>query len=156
MGRRWGLGKCSPPAGSWCARSRSSRPRSACSAARSRPTGRARASSHAQASLAAWAADVAVGALAAGVLNGASNVLNQSLRPADRPDQQAGSRPLPSGRISVRAALVLSVVLYAASLAAAATINASVFAMFALGALATVDLQRAARCAPSASAGGPT
>ena len=92
---------------------------------------------HAQASLAAWAADVAVGALAAGVLNGASNALNQIYDlPIDRINKP--SRPLPSGRISVRAALVLSVVLYAASLAAAATINASVFAMFALAALATV------------------
>jgi len=92
---------------------------------------------HARESLGAWAADVAVGALAAGTLNGASNALNQVYDlPIDRINKP--SRPLPSGRISVRAALVLSAVLYIASLAAAATINVAVFAMFALAALATV------------------
>ena len=92
---------------------------------------------HARGSLAAWALDVAVGALAAGLLNGASNVLNQVYDlPIDRINKP--SRVLPSGRLSVRGALVLSAALYAASLAAAATINAAVFAMFALGALATV------------------
>jgi 4-hydroxybenzoate polyprenyltransferase len=92
---------------------------------------------HARDSLEAWACDVAVGAIAAGVLNGASNILNQVCDlPIDRINKP--SRVLPGGRLSVRAALVLSAALYAASLAAAATINVSVFAMFALAALATV------------------
>jgi len=84
-----------------------------------------------------WVRDVVVGAVAAALLNGASNVLNQvydlSIDRINKP-----SRVLPSGRLSVRAALTLSVSLYAASLAAAATINVGVLAMFALGALATV------------------
>ena len=92
---------------------------------------------HSQGSLAAWGADVALGALAAAVLNGASNVLNQVYDlPIDRINKP--SRVLPRGLLSTRAALVLSIVLYAVSLAAAALINTAVLAMFALGALATV------------------
>jgi 4-hydroxybenzoate polyprenyltransferase len=85
----------------------------------------------------AWVAAVATGCLAAGLLNAASNVLNQVCDLAiDRINKP--SRVLPSGRLSVRAAIWLSAGLYATSLAAAATINGSVFALFALGALATV------------------
>jgi 4-hydroxybenzoate polyprenyltransferase len=88
-------------------------------------------------SLASWAARVAAGALAAALLNGASNVVNQVYDlPIDRINKPA--RPLPSGRATRRTALGLSVTLYAASLAIAATINCSVLAMFALGAAATV------------------
>jgi 4-hydroxybenzoate polyprenyltransferase len=92
---------------------------------------------HARGTTSAWLVDVAVGSVAAGLLNGGSNVLNQvcDLR-ADRINKP--SRALPSGRLSVRAALVLAAALYVASLAAAATINLAVLAMFALGALATV------------------
>jgi 4-hydroxybenzoate polyprenyltransferase len=85
----------------------------------------------------AWAGDVAVGCLAAGLLNAASNVINQvfdlSIDRINKP-----SRVLPSGQLSPVAALWFSVGLYAASLLAAATINAAVFALFVLGALATV------------------
>jgi 4-hydroxybenzoate polyprenyltransferase len=92
---------------------------------------------HADASTPAWIVDVVVGAVAAGLLNGASNVLNQvcdlSIDRINKP-----SRVLPSGRLSIRAALGISGALYATSLAAAATINLAVFAMFALGALATI------------------
>jgi 4-hydroxybenzoate polyprenyltransferase len=92
---------------------------------------------HLQGSFRAWVVDVAVGALAAAVLNGASNVLNQVYDlPIDRINKP--SRVLPSGRLSVRAALLLSAALYAASLAAAASINAAVFTMFAAAAAATV------------------
>jgi 4-hydroxybenzoate polyprenyltransferase len=80
---------------------------------------------------------VATGCLAAGLLNAASNVLNQVCDLAiDRINKP--SRVLPSGRLSVAAAIWLSAVLYATSLAAAATINGSVFVLFALGAFATV------------------
>ncbi len=84
-----------------------------------------------------WVRDIAVGALAAAVLNGASNALNQIYDlPIDRINKPG--RVLPSGRLSVRHALVVSIILYAASLAAAASIDMAVFAMFALAALATV------------------
>jgi 4-hydroxybenzoate polyprenyltransferase len=84
-----------------------------------------------------WLVDLMVGAGAAAVLNGASNVLNQVYDlPIDRINKP--SRVLPSGRLSVRSALALSVMLYVVSLAAAAAINLGVFAMFALAALATV------------------
>lgn len=92
---------------------------------------------HVQSSRTAWLVDVVVGVAAAAVLNGASNVLNQIYDlPIDRINKP--SRVLPMGGLSVRAALVLSIGLYAVSLAAAATINLGVFAMFAIGALATV------------------
>jgi 4-hydroxybenzoate polyprenyltransferase len=92
---------------------------------------------HAHDSLSAWGIDVALGAVAAGVLNGASNVLNQVYDlQIDRINKP--SRVIPSGRLSIRTALALAAVLYAASLAAAATINVGVFVMFALAALATV------------------
>ena len=84
-----------------------------------------------------WTVDVAVGCVAAGLLNGASNALNQVCDLSiDRVNKPA--RPLPSGRLSTRSAIAISVLLYAASLGAAATINGSVLALFALGALATV------------------
>ena len=85
----------------------------------------------------AWLIDLAIGSAAAAVLNGASNVLNQvydlQIDKVNKP-----GRVLPSGRLSIRAALVLAAVLYIVSLAAAATINLSCFAMFAIAALATV------------------
>jgi 4-hydroxybenzoate polyprenyltransferase len=85
----------------------------------------------------AWAADVLVGACAAAALNGGSNVLNQ-VCDLDIDRINKPSRVLPSGRLSVSAATALAVVLYVVALAAAATINAPVFAMFALGALASI------------------
>ncbi|MGH7435130.1 MAG: UbiA family prenyltransferase [Polyangiaceae bacterium] len=88
-------------------------------------------------SFGAWVGGVATGCLAAGLLNAASNVLNQVCDLAiDRINKP--SRVLPSDRLSVSAAIGLSAVLYATSLAAAATINGSVFVLFAFGALATV------------------
>jgi 4-hydroxybenzoate polyprenyltransferase len=92
---------------------------------------------HAGGSARGWAVDVVVGSLAAGLLNGASNVLNQVCDLSiDRINKPA--RVLPSGRLSTRSAIQLSVGLYVAALAAAATINASVVALFAIGAAATV------------------
>jgi 4-hydroxybenzoate polyprenyltransferase len=92
---------------------------------------------HARTTTTAWAVHVAIGCLAAAALNGGSNVLNQVCDlEIDRVNKP--SRVLPSGLLSVRAATLLAALLYAASLAAAATINGAVFAMFALGAGATV------------------
>lgn len=92
---------------------------------------------HARATTGAWLLDVAIGCAAAAVLNAGSNVVNQvcDLR-ADRINKP--SRVLPSGRLSVRGAIGLAVLLYAVALAAAATINAPVLAMFAVAALATL------------------
>ncbi len=92
---------------------------------------------HAGGSVSAWACSVAVGAVAAALLNGASNALNQVCDlEIDRINKPA--RVLPSGRLRVPVALAFSVALYVAALAAAATINGSVLVMFALAALATV------------------
>lgn len=92
---------------------------------------------HTGGSTAAWVHDLVVGSIAAGLLNGASNVLNQVCDLAiDRINKPA--RVLPSGRMSRGAAVRLSIGLYAAALGAAATINAPVFLLFALGAAATV------------------
>jgi 4-hydroxybenzoate polyprenyltransferase len=92
---------------------------------------------HARATTAAWLLDVGVGCLAAALLNGGSNVLNQICDLSiDRINKPA--RVLPSGRLSIRSSLVLSMVLYATSLALAATIHLAVFTLFALGAAATV------------------
>ena len=92
---------------------------------------------HPQASTGAWITDLVVGAVAAGLLNSASNVCNQIYDlPIDRINKP--SRVLPRGELSVREASILSIALYAASLAAAATINPGVLAMFALAAAATV------------------
>jgi 4-hydroxybenzoate polyprenyltransferase len=92
---------------------------------------------HAGRTFAAWVGDVAVGCVAAGLLNAASNVVNQvcdlSIDRINKP-----TRVLPSGRLSPAAAVRLALGFYGASLLAAATINASVFVLFAIGALATV------------------
>jgi 4-hydroxybenzoate polyprenyltransferase len=84
-----------------------------------------------------WARNVVVGCIAAGLLNAASNVVNQvcdlSIDAINKP-----SRVLPSRRLSLAGAVRLSAALYAASLLAAATINAAVFGLFVLGALATL------------------
>lgn len=92
---------------------------------------------YARPSTSGWIVDVATGCVAAAVLNAASNVLNQvcDLR-IDRISKP--SRVLPSGRLGVRSALMLSIVLYGIAIGAAATINPAVLALFALGALATV------------------
>lgn len=93
--------------------------------------------SHGSPTTAAWIVDLAVGSAAAAALNAASNVLNQVCDLAiDRVNKPA--RVLPEGRLSVRAAVALSALLYAVSLGAAATINLSCLAMFALAAIATV------------------
>jgi 4-hydroxybenzoate polyprenyltransferase len=92
---------------------------------------------HAHGTTGAWLFEVAIGCAAAGILNAGSNVLNQvcDLR-ADRINKP--TRVLPSGRLSIRGAIVLAVVLYAVALAVAATIAAPVLAMFAIAALATL------------------
>lgn len=93
--------------------------------------------SHGSPATAAWIVDLAVGSAAAAALNAASNVLNQVCDLAiDRVNKPG--RVLPEGRLSVRAAVALSALLYAVSLGAAATINLSCLALFALAAIATV------------------
>jgi 4-hydroxybenzoate polyprenyltransferase len=92
---------------------------------------------HTDASRRAWLVDLAIGTLAAAILNGASNVLNQICDLAiDRINKP--HRVLPSGRMSERTALALSVALYAAALGMAAMVNPSVLAMFGCAAFATI------------------
>jgi 4-hydroxybenzoate polyprenyltransferase len=84
-----------------------------------------------------WLVDVAVACLAAALLNGASNALNQVTDlEIDRINKPG--RVLPGGRWSPRAALVLSLVLYVSSLAAAYAINLECFLLFLGGAVCTV------------------
>ncbi len=80
---------------------------------------------------------VLLGALAAAILNAASNALNQVTDlAADRINKPA--RPVPSGRISVPGALVFSVLGYAMALGIAALLGRATFAVVAGGALCTV------------------
>ncbi len=92
---------------------------------------------HHGASTASWVLDVAIGAVAAMLLNAASNVLNQVCDlEIDRINKPR--RVLPSGRLSVRAAMGLSAFLYGIALTAAGTINLACFLLFAAAAVATV------------------
>ncbi len=85
---------------------------------------------HHGAPTAGWLLDVAIGSIAAMLLNAASNVLNQVCDlEIDRINKPG--RVLPSGRLSVRAAMALSAFLYGAALIAAGTIHLVCFLLFA-------------------------
>jgi geranylgeranylglycerol-phosphate geranylgeranyltransferase len=67
-----------------------------------------------------------IGAVSAALLNAASNIINQYFDlEIDRINKPA--RPLPSGRISIRAAWIFDVILYAAAFATAALVNREFF-----------------------------
>ena len=88
---------------------------------------------------------VTLAVLAAGVLNAASNVLNQI---CDLTNDRINKphRPLPSGKITMRQAWVFTAALYALALAMVAVVNRQTFAIYVIAALATV-----AYSAPSGS-----
>lgn len=79
---------------------------------------------------------IALAVLAAGLLNGASNGLNQIFDLANDCINKA-HRPLPSGRMSVREAAWLSGAGYAAALLLAWAVNAQTFLIYLFAALAT-------------------
>jgi 4-hydroxybenzoate polyprenyltransferase len=80
--------------------------------------------------------DVLMGTLMAAVLNAASNVLNQIYDlEIDRVNKPR--RPLPSGRIAVREAFVLSGILYVVALALALLVNVQCFVLALLAAIGT-------------------
>ncbi len=81
-------------------------------------------------------AAIAVAALMASTLNGASNVLNQICDvQIDRINKPA--RPLPSGHVTARAATAFAALLYGASLLLAAAVNVRCLAIAAVAALLT-------------------
>lgn len=77
------------------------------------------------------------GALAAALLNAASNVINQCFDvEIDRINKPR--RPLPSGRVSMRPAAIFGALLYAAALCLAYAAHPRLLAVFALAGLLTV------------------
>jgi 4-hydroxybenzoate polyprenyltransferase len=79
---------------------------------------------------------VALAVLAAGVLNAASNGLNQICDLAnDRINKP--HRPLPSGRLSLRQAWIFTAATYALALAMVAPVNRQTFAIYVIAALGT-------------------
>ena len=80
---------------------------------------------------------VALAVCAAGVLNAASNAINQI---CDLQNDQINKphRPLPSGRMSLRTAWIFVAVTYAVALAMAALVNRETFVIYLIAALATV------------------
>ena len=89
------------------------------------------------ATLGRFTANLLVGALAAALLNAASNVVNQicdlEIDRVNKPE-----RILPRGELSTKEAWMLAGSCYAISLAAALCINLSCFVLFALAACATI------------------
>jgi 4-hydroxybenzoate polyprenyltransferase len=83
------------------------------------------------------AAHVALAVLAAGVLNAASNGLNQI---CDLQNDRINKphRPLPSGQLSLRAAWTFVAITYATALAMAALVNRETFVIYCIAALSTV------------------
>jgi len=85
----------------------------------------------------AWAVErIALGALSAALLNVASNTVNQIYDlEVDRINKPA--RPLPAGEITVRRAVAVMVLTYAAALAVAWAVNPTLFVIVAFTALLT-------------------
>lgn len=75
--------------------------------------------------------------LSAMVLNAASNIINE-IHDLDIDRINKPERPLPSGTVSIRTAMVYSVSLYGLSLILAAWINLNFFVLVAVAALATL------------------
>ena len=80
---------------------------------------------------------VALAVLAAGVLNGASNGINQ-ICDFQNDSVNKPHRPLPSGQMSHREAWIFVVVTYAVALGMVAVVNAQTFAIYVIAALATL------------------
>ncbi|HEV2491525.1 MAG TPA: UbiA family prenyltransferase [Terriglobia bacterium] len=81
--------------------------------------------------------NMALAVVAAGVLNAASNGLNQICDLAnDRINKP--HRPLPSGRMTIREAWAFVAITYVAALAMAAAVNRQTFAIYLIAALSTV------------------
>ncbi len=80
---------------------------------------------------------VALAVLAAGILNAASNGLNQ-ICDIENDRINKPHRPLPSGRLSIRNAWVFTIAMYALALAMVAVVNRETFAIYAIAGLATV------------------
>ena len=80
---------------------------------------------------------VALAVCAAGVLNAASNAINQI---CDLQNDQINKphRPLPSGRMSLRTAWIFVALTYAVALSMAALVNRETFSIYSVAALATV------------------
>lgn len=80
---------------------------------------------------------VTLAVLAAGVLNAASNALNQI---CDLTNDRINKphRALPSGKLTLRKAWIFTVVTYALALGMAAAVNPETFAIYVFAALATV------------------
>jgi 4-hydroxybenzoate polyprenyltransferase len=80
---------------------------------------------------------ITLAVLAAGVLNAASNGLNQI---CDITNDRINKphRPLPSGELSTRRAWIFTVATYALALAMVAAVNLETFAIYVIAALATV------------------
>jgi len=80
---------------------------------------------------------VALAVLAAGVLNGASNGLNQI---CDLTNDRINKphRPLPSGKMSSREAWIFTVAAYVLALAMVAVVNQQTFVIYVIAALATI------------------
>ncbi|MBI4164917.1 MAG: UbiA family prenyltransferase [Acidobacteria bacterium] len=83
------------------------------------------------------AVHVALAVLAAGVLNAASNGLNQI---CDLQNDRINKphRPLPSGRLTLRPAWTFVAITYAVALAMAALVNRETFAIYCVAAVSTV------------------
>ncbi len=83
------------------------------------------------------APEVALAVLAAGVLNAASNGLNQ-ICDLENDRVNKPHRPLPSGRLTLGQAWTFVGVMYAVALALVAWVNAQTFVIYVVAALATV------------------
>jgi 4-hydroxybenzoate polyprenyltransferase len=83
------------------------------------------------------AARVALAVLAAGVLNAASNGLNQ-ICDLENDRINKPHRPLPSARLALRSAWTFVAITYAAALSMAALVNRETFVIYCIAALSTV------------------
>src|SRR5579862_9625598 len=79
---------------------------------------------------------IALAVLAAGVLNAASNGLNQ-ICDVENDRVNKPNRPLPSGRLPIESAWAFTLAMYAAALVMVAFVNLQTFAIYAVAALAT-------------------
>ncbi len=83
------------------------------------------------------ALNVALAVAAAGILNAASNGLNQ-IYDLENDRVNKPHRPLPSGKMTRREAWIFVAIAYAVALAMAASVNLQTFAIYAIAGIATV------------------